>query len=109
MPVIGSGTYRLQPIHVDDLVDACLRVLAAPPAPVAFNVGSGRSVSVGELLEIVRRAAPRRVEVEVAGRTRPNEIMDTVADCRAITAALGWRPRQAVEPWLEEEVSCVCR
>jgi nucleoside-diphosphate-sugar epimerase len=96
-------------VHVDDLVDACVRVLAAPPASAVFNVGSGRSLSVGDVLEVVRRAARRRVEVTVAGEPRPNEIMDTVADCRAITAALGWRPRQGLEAWLEQEVPCVCR
>jgi nucleoside-diphosphate-sugar epimerase len=85
-------------VHVDDVIDAFVRAIAwRHDGCEAVNVGSGRSTSVAELTDIAVRASGRAVTVRHAGRTRPGEIADVVADVRKAAAALGWRPRVDLE------------
>jgi nucleoside-diphosphate-sugar epimerase len=78
-------------IHADDLVAALCAVPVTDQASV-YNVGSGTSVSVEEIVELVQRAAGTRKSIRARGNHRPNEILDTVADISAIRT-VGWRPR----------------
>lgn len=94
---IADATPRRDFVHVDDVVDAFARVVAQRPAGCeAINVGSGRSTSVAELVDLAIRASRRSVAVRVAHAPRPDEIADVVADVRKAASMLGWRPRVAL-------------
>jgi nucleoside-diphosphate-sugar epimerase len=85
-------------VHLDDVVDAFVRGIAWRHAGCeAINVGSGRSTSVAELVEIAVRASGRDVRVHIRDAARPTEIADTVADVRKAAATLGWSPRVDLE------------
>ena len=58
-----------------------------------FNIGTGRSHSVGELIEITQHAAGTCLPVHSTDETRPDEIMDTVADITRGRTILGWEPQ----------------
>ncbi|MBY0277648.1 NAD(P)-dependent oxidoreductase [Candidatus Binatia bacterium] len=91
---IADATPRRDFVHVDDVVDAFARAVARRPAGcAAINVGSGRSTSVAELVDLAIRASGRAATVRVKHTPRPNEIADVVADVRKAGALLGWRPR----------------
>lgn len=82
-------------IHVADVVQALLRLAAAPPSgPPIFNVGSGETVSVAALAQqIVQMADANPMLVRQTVRD------DSVAlrlSIRRITAATGWAPRIAL-------------
>jgi len=81
-------------VHVDDLVDAIARCVDPQPRPGVFNIGSGRSHSVGELIEIVQRIQKTNLPVVATGERRQDEIMDTVADVSQARSVLGWEPRR---------------
>lgn len=49
----GTGTPRREFLHVDDLADACLHLLATYDEPGHVNVGWGRDVTIRELAEFV--------------------------------------------------------
>jgi len=79
-------------LFVDDAVNALL--LSRPVAGFQlFNVGSGRSYSVGEVVDEVMGVAAIRKPVVDLCQARPNEIPDVVADHFRITEACGWRPK----------------
>jgi nucleoside-diphosphate-sugar epimerase len=85
-------------VHLDDVVDALVRAIAwRHDGCEAINVGSGRSASVAELVEIAVRASRRDVRVRFANVARPGEIADVVADVRKAAATLGWQPRVDLE------------
>jgi len=85
-------------VHLDDVVDALVRAIAWDhDGFTAINVGSGRSVSVADLVEIAVRASGRDVRVRYENVVRPGEIADVVADVRKAAATLGWRPRVDLE------------
>lgn len=78
-------------LYLDDAVSMLLATLRAGNRGI-FNLGSGRSNSVAEVIELVSNAAGIRKPVVSADVQRPEEIMDVVADISRATAELGWRP-----------------
>lgn len=77
-------------IHVDDVVSAIIAV-AEQPGGAVFNVGSGESYSVADIIAAAQRAAETSKPVRSTEQTRPNEIMDVLADTTALRS-IGWRP-----------------
>ncbi len=90
-------------VHVDDLVTALCTVPVAEEARV-YNVGYGRSHSVGEIVQMVQRAAGTAKPLVARGSPRADEIPDAVADISAIRA-LGWRPQIELADGLRELVA----
>lgn len=95
---LADAAPRRDFVHLDDVVDALVRAIEWDHGGCeAVNVGSGRSASVAELVEIAVRASGREVHVRYANAARPGEIADVVADIRKAAATLGWRPRIELE------------
>ncbi len=61
VPVIGDGLYRRQPVHVDDLSDAMLRLLEKPLPRRAFDVGGRDAMTFNQLIDIIAAALKRPV------------------------------------------------
>lgn len=60
-PLIGDGRQRLQPVHVDDLVAAVLRLLeAGAPNRVKLTVAGPEAVTLAEMLATLRRWLGRK-------------------------------------------------
>lgn len=66
-----------------------------------FNIGSGYSRSVRELVAEVQAVAGTSLDVRSKGERRDNEIFDVVADISAACAVLGWSPRHSLKNGLE--------
>lgn len=90
-------------VHVSDAVTAMLASLPDAGFHV-FNVGSGRSWSVGEVVERIQRIAGTCKPVVDRAQKRPNEIPDTIADIRRIRAWCGWHPTVSLDQGIEELV-----
>jgi len=90
-------------IYVSDVIQALLASLPEAGFQV-FNVGSGRSWSVGEVVERIQHVAGTNKPVLDRKQKRQNEIPDTVADIHRITAACGWKPIVTLEAGIEELV-----
>ena len=130
-PEIEAATGLRQPVHADDLADACL---AASRVPLArgqiFELGGGEQLSFSKMLSRVRGSLPRptlgiplslralRFALQFA-RMRPqwrgitSQAIDRlnlnlVADDRPARERLGWSPR-TFEPvaatWIERPIN----
>lgn len=65
--------------------------------PPTFNVGSGRSVSVRELVEACEQVLNRRISIEPAPeRQRAHDRAELVADTRLIRETTGWTPTRSL-------------
>lgn len=78
-------------LYVDDLVRLLLATLDRP-ADTVLNAGSGASSSIGELLEALNALLPAPKPLVATGNTRPDEVLDVVADISRAERTLGWRP-----------------
>ena len=94
--VVADLAPRRDFVHVDDVIDA---LVLAPglPAGRTFNVGSGISWSVDEVIRMCLSCAGLSKPYRGRGEHRGNEVLDVVADVTAIGEACGWRPRTDFE------------
>lgn len=86
-------TPRRDYLFVDDAIDAFLLSISRDGFRV-FNVGSGISYSVKEVVDVALRELGGGKPIIDQRQRRPNEIPDVVANCAAIKAYSGWAPRR---------------
>ena len=105
-PVVRSdGSPERDWFHVDDAVDAYLLMGRSLDRPEmrgrAWNAGSGRGVSVLELVRTLTRVSGLDVEPDVRGKGTPEgEIAREVLDATAIRTELGWDARVELDEGL---------
>lgn len=92
-PVIfGDGAQTLDYVHVDDVGRACAIAMEAKVGGFqVFNVGSGASVSVNALLDLLKTIAGSSVTPRHEG-ARKGDVLHTLGDIRAIRRELGYAP-----------------
>lgn len=101
---VGNLAPRRDYSDVRDVADA-LRRLVTRSGDVAgiFNIGSGRSVSVTDLVAECASILGQPIETEVDGsRLRARDRAELVADARRLRQATGWRPAWSLRETLEE-------
>jgi NAD dependent epimerase/dehydratase len=96
--------------YVADTAAAFVAIGQAPAEAVAggvFNVGSGREISVENLVHLVSKLMNADVEVVLdSKRLRPetSEVMRLVCDRSLVSGAVGWHPCHSLEDGLEETI-----
>jgi len=94
--VFGDGTQTRDYIHVADTVAGILAAANAD-SPGPFNLGSGREVSVLELVERVAAAAGREDFEPTFAPSRAGEVQRVALDPARATERLGWRAERELE------------
>ncbi len=104
-PVIRVGNLDAQRDFTDvrDMVRAYwLAVTRATPGEV-YNLGSGRAITIRELLEMLVGMSEVEVEIEVdPERLRPSDVEILLADSSKFRAETGWEPRIPLETTLAD-------
>jgi len=104
-PVIyGDGLQSRDFTFLDDAVRANLLAAGAgSDAGAAYNIASGRAVTVRDLAELVRRLVGGGPEPTHAA-PRPGEVRHSVADLAAARARLGYEPHYQLEAGLKRSL-----
>lgn len=90
-----DGTAERDYIHVCDLASAHLAALQAKTMPEqynVFNVGTGKSTSVFDLIQAYERGCGQTLPIEKAGR-RDGDVMACWTDRTKVSQQLGWAPK----------------
>lgn len=93
----GSGERDY--IHVDDLATghvAALRHLSKAQGYDLFNLGTGRGVTVLELISAFSRSAGRQLPYRITGR-RPGDTAVSIADVGRAERVLEWKARHDLQ------------
>ena len=91
-------------LYVDDLTSAITQAVSYQGNFDIFNVGSGISYSVKELIDIIQRCAGTDLPVFSESARRKNEIMDTVADISHAKEVLKWQPVWSLEDGIKRMI-----
>jgi UDP-glucose 4-epimerase len=91
LTVHGDGEQTRDFVHVDDVVQACLLAGTTDRVGEAYNIGTGREVSVNELARTVLDVADVTVDV-VHTDPRPGDIECSCADVEKARDHLGFEP-----------------
>jgi nucleoside-diphosphate-sugar epimerase len=95
LEIHGDGRQRRDFVHVRDVVAANIAAYESSLRGEIFNVGSGTSLSVKELADLI---SPDQVHIEA----RKGDSTATLADISKIGAQLGWSPKITFEQGLKE-------
>jgi nucleoside-diphosphate-sugar epimerase len=90
-------TPRRDYLHIDDLITAFCSTMDVKEGLNIFNVGSGCSHSVKDVIEVVQKIMNTNKPVDCSNNVRINEIKDVVADTTHIYEVLGWQPKVSFE------------
>ncbi|MDP1844465.1 MAG: NAD-dependent epimerase/dehydratase family protein [Sediminibacterium sp.] len=89
-------------IYIDDLINAVIHLFELDLGCEIFNIGSGYSYSVEEIIEIAQKMAGTSKPVISLMETRSNEIMDVRADISKIQKISGWNIKTSFTQGLEK-------
>lgn len=81
-------------LYIDDFVK-CIASTAKLDGFHNFNVGSGKSYSVGDIIKRIQDVSGVHKQVVETGEKRNNEVNDVVADISLIKKETGWKPEVA--------------
>lgn len=89
-------------VFIDDVISAYVKAVDYKESKFeVFNIGSGKSYSVKETVEKIVSTFNPSADIEFTNETRPNEVLDTVADITKIKKLLGWEPKTNFEDGLK--------
>lgn len=84
-------------IYMADFVDLIEKVIDTDDAPGGiFNVGSGTSYSVLELIDAIKLLLGSNIKVTNENIRRENEIMDCRANISKVASTFHWQPKESL-------------
>ncbi len=88
-------------VYISDVVQALL-AMKSKFNNEAYNIASGTSISVAELISSIQSAYGTKRTVTASGQRRHGEIPDCIADISKIKKAFGWEPRVSLSEGLNK-------
>jgi nucleoside-diphosphate-sugar epimerase len=89
-------------VFLDDLIQALVLTIDNKRGYSVYNIGSGYSISVKEVIDIVQKVLNINKPVITEDKVRKNEISDVFADIRKANNELNWFPRYSFVDGINE-------
>lgn len=93
--VVGSGNQKRDFTYVTDVVNAIIKSAQSKVKNEIFNVGSGRTVTVNYLTELIKG---KKIYIP----KRPGEPNITFADIKKIKKIINWTPKISIEEGMKK-------
>lgn len=99
----GSGTPYREFLYVDDLAEACVRLMNHFNAPkdkecerMFFNMGCGYDITIKDLAELVKKTVGFEGEI-VYDASKPDGTFRKLMDVSRLEEAVGWKAKTSLE------------
>jgi UDP-glucose 4-epimerase len=100
--IFGDGEQTRDFVHVDDVVQANIRAADSIGVSGAFNIASGKSISIKNLIKIITRG--NNTTKIGYGPIRPGDVRDSLADLSSAQQIIGYKPTIDLETGIEEYI-----
>lgn len=101
---VNDLTPRRDYVYLEDLVTALMATLDMTKGYHVYNVGSGASLSVQDIIDTVQDIAGTQKNIVCQNQDRPSELVDVVADISKAEAELSWHPTYSFRAGITELV-----
>lgn len=91
-------------IYITDLINAIIKAIDTNLGFELFNIGSGVSYSVEEIVSIIQKIFGLNLPVLSEDTIRKGEIMNTIADISKANQILNWAPTYSIYDGLKETI-----
>lgn len=95
----GSGSPKREFLHVDDLAEACLKLMTSYEGTDWFNVGTGEDVSIKELALLIKKVVGYEGELKFDS-SKPDGTPRKLMDVSKIHAT-GWKHKIELEDGIQ--------
>jgi nucleoside-diphosphate-sugar epimerase len=96
----GDGEFKRDYIHVSDVASACIASMESRVKNDTFNVGTGTSISVNTVVDVLKTFAPTLTAINV---DKPRGYApETLADISKTKNLLNWSPKIGIEEGLTD-------
>jgi UDP-glucose 4-epimerase len=95
LTIVGDGKQTRDFIHVDDLINAFLKVAKSKSVNKIYNLGSGKRISINTVAKIFggkKKYIPKR----------PGEPKHSLADISKIKKEINWKPKISIEEGIKK-------
>lgn len=100
LEILGSGLQKKDYIYIDDVIDAFLLAYDKGIPGEAYNVGSGRAITVNEIASLICHLMDLHPDIHwTGGKSWEGDIESAQADISRF-ASFGWKPRIDIETGL---------
>ncbi len=89
-------------LYIKDFCNFINLLIKKLPKNEIFNVGSGLSISIDEMIIKIKKIFNSSAEVIVSNEARPNEIYETQADISKANKLLKWQPTWSFEEGIKD-------
>ncbi len=99
--IYGDGKQERDFLFIDDAVEAIVKALNYNGPSDVFNIGSGKTISLLELVELLEKILDRKIPIEL----KPAEthvVRALSGDIEKATKILDWRPEVSLEEGLKK-------
>jgi dTDP-L-rhamnose 4-epimerase len=107
--IFEDGLQKRDFVHVQDVARAFVSAAEKPVPGEAINIGSGESVSVAEIAEILSLEMKKNIPAQLLGKYRRGDIRHCFADISKAQCLLGWQPSTTFHQGVPELVEWVQR
>jgi UDP-glucose 4-epimerase len=108
LEIWGDGKATRDYVHVEDIARALLTAASYQGHQRLFNIGSGRSIALNQIVEMLRQRLPGPVTVNYLP-ARGFDVQENVLDNSRARNELLWAPEVAFETGLERMIRAVQR
>ena len=98
LTVVGDGKQTRDFIHVDDLINAFIKVIKSKSVNKIYNLGSGKRTSINTIAKIF---GGKKKFIPI----RPGEPKNSVANIKKIKKEINWKPKISIEQGIKKLLS----
>ena len=105
LTITGDGEQRRDFTHVDDIVDAMMKVVQLNKWGSVYELGRGKNHSMNEVAEMFRfgdmaHDTPPVKYIDLI----PGEVRNTLCKSELARKKLKWEPKNNLKLWIEEQL-----
>ena len=101
--IYGDGEQTRDFVHVDDVVQANIKAADSIGVNGAFNIASGKRVTINRLVDIITRGNSTKIKIEYSPE-RPGDVRHSLADLSLAFEKINYTPTVDFERGIEQYV-----
>tara|TARA_B100000767_G_scaffold259105_1_gene268519 strand:- start:992 stop:1837 length:846 start_codon:yes stop_codon:yes gene_type:complete len=99
---LNSSNTKRDFIFISDIVDVIIKIVDLDSNLLnIYNLGSGQSVSIKEVVEKILKLTGSQANIKVSNKIRKGEVIDTISDISKIKKDLNWQPKVFIDDGLK--------